>query len=88
MAGPGVHGSCQVNVGSKYTDEEIIFIRAMEHWMKINKVRFPKFTDVLAVAKSLGYCKVSGGVVSADWQRPHPPLTTHDSPLTRKGTHA
>jgi hypothetical protein len=59
MAGPAAHGLSQVLVGSRYADEEkIIFIRAMERWMKINKVRFPKFTDVLAVARSLGYRKV------------------------------
>jgi hypothetical protein len=58
MARPAAHGLCQALVGAKYTDEEILFIRAMERWMKINKVRFPQFTDVLAVAKSLGYRKV------------------------------
>ena len=29
-------------------------------WMKRHRVRFPSFTDVLAIAKSLGYWTVAG----------------------------
>ena len=43
--------------GREYTDDEREFIAAMERWMKEHRCRFPKFTDVLNVAKSLGYRK-------------------------------
>lgn len=41
-----------------YTEDETEFICAMERWMILNRCRFPKFTDVLAVARSLGYKKI------------------------------
>lgn len=43
--------------GSEYTEEEVTFIRAMEEWMRRTRCKFPRFTDVLRVAKSLGYRK-------------------------------
>ncbi len=46
-------------IGSEehYSQEEFEFIKAMEGWMQRNRVKFPSFTQVLAVAKSLGYRK-------------------------------
>lgn len=44
-----------------YTDEERAFIAAVEAWMKDKKCKFPRFTDVLAVAKALGYRKLTPG---------------------------
>ena len=52
------NGISETHHGSNYTDDEVELIRAMERWMKEKKVVFPKFTDVLGVAKSLGYRKV------------------------------
>lgn len=44
--------------GSEYTAEEVQFLKAMADFMKANNVRYPTFTDVLRVAKSLGYRRV------------------------------
>jgi hypothetical protein len=33
----------------------------MERWQRENKIRYPTFTDVLNVAKSLGYRKAETG---------------------------
>ncbi len=50
-----------------YTAEEFEFIRAMEAYMQRNRVRFPSFTQVLAVAKSLGYRRtVEGPIIKRD----------------------
>jgi len=43
---------------TKYSEEELAFLKAMEQYMKQNRKRFPTFTEVLGVAKSLGYRKV------------------------------
>ena len=48
-----------VNLGGDYTDEERQFLQAMTHYMKINQQPFPSFSEVLAVAKALGYRKVA-----------------------------
>lgn len=44
--------------GSDYTADELEFIAAMETYMKEKRRKFPAFTEVLAVARSLGYQKV------------------------------
>ncbi len=51
-------GLCGTLIGADYTDDETEFILAMEEFMTRNRRRFPTFTEVLAVAKSLGYRKV------------------------------
>lgn len=43
--------------GQDYTADEIEFIKAMEAYKRRTKRKFPTFTEVLAVAKSLGYRK-------------------------------
>lgn len=54
---PG-HAGWEAKDGSEYTEEEIAFIKAMEEWMRRTRTKFPTFTDVLRVAKALGYRKV------------------------------
>lgn len=41
-----------------YSSEEFEFIQAVEAYKKQNKVKFPTFSEILAVAKALGYRKV------------------------------
>jgi hypothetical protein len=57
---PGAcHGLGRQYPGAEYTQEETEFLRAMQRWMKANRCKFPSFADVLRVARSLGYRKVS-----------------------------
>lgn len=44
--------------GSEITGDELEFIKACERYMRENRRPFPKFTEILAVAKSLGYRKM------------------------------
>ena len=44
---------------STYDDDEAELIAAMARYQKANGRRFPSFSEVLAVAKSLGYRKVA-----------------------------
>lgn len=53
----GPDSAHELNMGAEYTADEIEFIRAMDTFMKRTGKRFPTFTEVLAVAKSLGYRK-------------------------------
>jgi hypothetical protein len=56
---PAIHFGQAVHTdGSVYDADELEFIQAMERWMRENRCRFPKFTDVLRVAKSLGWRRV------------------------------
>ncbi len=48
----------EINMGAEYTPEEIEFLQAMDAYMRAKGKRFPSFTEVLNVAKSLGYRKV------------------------------
>ncbi len=41
--------------GSNYTADEVELIQAMGRWMRANRCKFPAFTDVLRVLKSLGW---------------------------------
>lgn len=43
-----------INTGGHYSDDELEFLAAMQRYMSENRRRFPSFTEVLAVAKSLG----------------------------------
>jgi hypothetical protein len=52
-----VHGFNESLQGSTYDDDELEFIKAMDRYMRTTGIRFPKFTEVLAVAKKLGYRK-------------------------------
>ena len=40
-------------------DEQFEFIKAIEEYKKVNKRPFPTFTEVLEIAKALGYRKVA-----------------------------
>lgn len=53
------NGYSEAMPGSSYDDEEEEFLRAMQTYMKERNRRFPSFTEVLAVARSLGYRKVA-----------------------------
>ncbi len=41
-----------------YTDEEIIFMKAMDQYKRANRRPFPTWSEVLEVLRSLGYRKV------------------------------
>ncbi len=41
------------------TDEQFIFIKAIEEYKRINKRPFPSYTEILEVAIALGYRKVA-----------------------------
>ena len=56
---PSPQGLSRVHVGASYTDEEIEFLRAMEAYRAIHRRRYPSFTEVLSVARSLGYRKIA-----------------------------
>jgi len=43
--------------GSELTAAEIEFGRAMEQYKRLHHRPYPTFQEVLAVARSLGYCK-------------------------------
>ena len=46
-----------VNVGSDYSDEEREFLAAIDHFKASTGKKFPTWTDVLGVIKSLGYVR-------------------------------
>lgn len=52
-------GKQEVNAGSQYSDEEKEFLQAIQAYQKKHRRRFPAFTEILAIAKSLGYRKVA-----------------------------
>lgn len=52
-------GFSQVAIGSDYSDEERIFLRAMQDYKRERQRPFPTWREVLAVLKSLGYRKVA-----------------------------
>ena len=41
-----------------YSDEEIVFMRAMDQYKRANRRPFPTWSEVLEVLRSLGYRKV------------------------------
>jgi hypothetical protein len=42
-----------------YSDEEIIFMKAMDQYKRANRRPFPTWSEVLEVLRSLGYAKVN-----------------------------
>jgi hypothetical protein len=42
-----------------YSDEEIIFMKAMDQYKRANRRPFPTWSEVLEVLRSLGYRKVA-----------------------------
>ncbi len=51
-----------VCLGANYTEEEVEFLKAMERYMEAKHRRFPAFTEVLDVVKSLGYRRTTADV--------------------------
>lgn len=51
-------GCTQNFPGSEYDREEFEFIKAMDVYMRVNRRKFPQFTEVLAVLRSLGWRRV------------------------------
>lgn len=51
-------GLQSTNIGSEYTQDEVEFILAVERWKKEHDIRFPSYSDILRIAKSLGYRRV------------------------------
>ncbi len=47
----------RTDLEKEYTDAEVEFLMAMRLFMSVNRVRFPQFTDCLAVLLTLGYRK-------------------------------
>lgn len=46
-----------IHIGADFTEDEREFLIAMERWMVVNRNRFPTFTQILGVARQLGYRK-------------------------------
>lgn len=42
-----------------YSDEEFAFIRAVDHYKRVNRRPFPSWSEVLSVVHALGYRKDS-----------------------------
>lgn len=42
-----------------YTDDEAGLLQAMVTYQRVNRRRYPTYTEVLAVARSLGYRRVA-----------------------------
>jgi hypothetical protein len=51
-----------------YDEEETEFILAMKQYQSINKRKFPTFTEVLAVVKSLGWLQVAMPTALPTWE--------------------
>lgn len=47
----------------EYSDDEIIFMKAMDQYKRANRRPFPTWSEVLEVLYSLGYRKTEGAVV-------------------------
>lgn len=46
-----------------YSDEEIIFMKAMEQYKRSNRRPFPTWSEVLEVMRSLGYRKTEAATI-------------------------
>lgn len=57
MKGTERHYGCNGMAGREYSADDAEFIKAMEDYMRRTGRKFPLFTEVLAVARSLGYRK-------------------------------
>ena len=60
-----------------YTDDEIIFMKAMDQYKRDNRRPFPTWSEVLEVLYSLGYRKVANAVAlpglgSGEGRKPAP----------------
>lgn len=52
-------GDCGLDPGSKYTPDEVEFMVAMDRYKRQARRPYPDAVDVLAVARSLGYRRVT-----------------------------
>ncbi len=48
----------------EYTDEEVLFMQALDEYKRKNGRMFPTCSEILEVIRELGYVKVAGGAVS------------------------
>lgn len=55
QAGPATTNQ---NIGSDYTDEERIFLVAIDRYKRKHRRPFPTWREVLLIVKSLGYRQV------------------------------
>jgi hypothetical protein len=53
-----------------YSDEEIIFMKAMDQYKRANRRPFPTWSEVLEVLRSLGYRKVDAPTALPGLQLP------------------
>src|SRR5438477_440032 len=58
-----------------YTDEEIIFMKAMDQYKRDNRRPFPTWSEVLEVLHSLGYRKVADATALPGLQPTRPSRT-------------
>ena len=56
-----------------YTDEEIIFMKAMDQYKRDNRRPFPTWSEVLEVLRALGYRKVAERTAMPGTKPPVPP---------------
>jgi hypothetical protein len=59
-----------------YSEEEIIFMKAMDQYKRANRRPFPTWSEVLEVLRSLGYRKVEAPTALPGAPVPQPPGTT------------
>lgn len=49
----------RINLGSDYTEEEVIFLRTIDRYKSSNHRPHPTWREMLAIIHSLGYRKVA-----------------------------
>lgn len=54
-----IKGLSGIAIGGEYTEEERSFLKEIGSYIKQTKSKFPTFTEILTVVKSLGYKKIS-----------------------------
>lgn len=56
-----VHSNDELDPGAQLTPAEVEFAEAMDAFMRKRHIRFPHWSDVLHVVRSLGYAQASRG---------------------------
>ena len=51
-------GMSSTALGSDYDDEDLEFMKAIEAYKRRTGIRYPPWTEILRIAKALGYRKV------------------------------
>ena len=49
----------RINLGSEYTDEQIVWLRAIDRYKRTQRRPYPTGAEILAIAHSLGYRKTA-----------------------------